>query len=51
MATSNEQVPALQGLYDRGKQNGVDGLSLLMGDQIKEIEPYCEVFKKKGFAL
>lgn len=34
-----EDLPRLRELYDRGRQNGVDGLSLLTGDEARAIEP------------
>lgn len=39
----NEEVMPLQTLYDRGKQNKVEGLSLVAGKDIKQIEPHCKV--------
>lgn len=34
-----EELPALQALYERGVENGVRGLSLLTGEQAKAMEP------------
>ena len=31
--------PALQALYDRGIANGVEGLEIVSGDKIRELEP------------
>ena len=39
----NEEVMPLQTLYDRGKQNKVEGLSLVAGKDIKQIESHCKV--------
>ena len=36
---SEEGLPKLRELYDRGIENGVEGLSLLTGDEAREIEP------------
>ena len=36
---SEEGLPKLRELYDRGRENGVEGLSLLTGDEAREIEP------------
>lgn len=34
------RLPALRELYDRGLENGVEGLSLLTGDQARALEPH-----------
>lgn len=36
---SEEDMPALNALLERGKTNGVEGLKILTGDQIREKEP------------
>ena len=43
VATADSEVPRLQALYDRGRQNNVKGLRLLDLKGLKEIEPYCQV--------
>jgi len=43
VASNNGQVGALQRLYDRGKSNGVGGLTLVTKEEMKDIEPFCEV--------
>lgn len=40
VATTAEQVPLMQNLYDRGLQNGLTGLEILSPEQIREIEPH-----------
>ncbi len=40
VATDEAEVPRLRSLYDRGTQNGLEGLRLLDGDQMREIEPH-----------
>ena len=45
----NEEVMPLQTLYDRGKQNKVEGLSLVAGKDIKQIEPHCKVRLSRFF--
>lgn len=40
VATKNEQLPMLDTLLERGKENGLDGLVKLNENQIKEIEPH-----------
>ncbi|XP_066935547.1 L-2-hydroxyglutarate dehydrogenase, mitochondrial-like [Clytia hemisphaerica] len=42
VALDDSQVASLQRLYDRGRSNGVEGLTLVTKDEIKQIEPYCE---------
>lgn len=41
VATEPEEIPRLLDLYERGRQNGVEGLELLEAPQIKEREPHC----------
>ena len=43
VAVEDKQIPQLQKLFDRGKENGVKGLTMVDKKGIKEIEPYCEV--------
>jgi len=40
VATTKEQVPLMQNLYDRGLQNGLTGLEILTPEQLREIEPH-----------
>jgi L-2-hydroxyglutarate oxidase len=40
VATSDEQLPALQTIYDRGQQNGVQ-CEMIDVDRLKELEPHC----------
>ena len=49
VATDQEQVSILDGLYERGLKNNVKDLRLVNADQIKEIEPNCVV--TSGFLL
>lgn len=35
-----QDFPALTELYQKGIKNGVEGLEVLMGDKVREIEPY-----------
>lgn len=39
LAFSPEEVPVLEGLLERGKQNGVPGLTLLSGEAARALEP------------
>jgi (S)-2-hydroxyglutarate dehydrogenase len=40
VATQKEQIPLLKNLYERGSQNGLTGLKMLYGDDLKAYEPY-----------
>lgn len=39
VATEKEEIPALRKIFDLGKDNGVDGLKLIEGAEIRNIEP------------
>src|SRR5579864_2160179 len=41
VATTNDELPRLQELLERGQANGIAGLKLLSREQAREIEPYC----------
>ena len=41
VATSQEELPRLEALHERGRQNGLDGLALLGQDEMREIEPHA----------
>jgi len=41
VATSEEEVPRLETLYERGTANGVPGLTKIRGEQIPEYEPHA----------
>ena len=41
VATSEEEIPGLKGLHERGQANGLVGLRLLQPEQLREIEPHC----------
>ncbi|XP_042533909.1 L-2-hydroxyglutarate dehydrogenase, mitochondrial [Dipodomys spectabilis] len=41
VAVDQEEIPRLQALYERGLQNGVQGLRLIQQEDIKKKEPYC----------
>ena len=40
VACSQEEIPRLSDLYDRGQRNGLRGLTWLDPDQMREIEPH-----------
>ncbi|XP_049623244.1 L-2-hydroxyglutarate dehydrogenase, mitochondrial [Suncus etruscus] len=41
VAVEQEEIPRLQALYERGLQNGVQGLRLIQQEDIRKKEPYC----------
>ncbi|HSS98400.1 MAG TPA: L-2-hydroxyglutarate oxidase, partial [Terriglobales bacterium] len=41
VATSEEEFPRMQTLFERGQANGLTGLRELNPEQIREIEPHC----------
>lgn len=41
VATEAEEIPRLHTLLERGAANGLEGLKLLKGDEIREIEPHA----------
>ncbi len=41
VATTAEEIPRLQGLFERGQANGIAGLKMLDKAQAREIEPHC----------
>ncbi|MBU6324897.1 MAG: L-2-hydroxyglutarate oxidase, partial [Bacteroidetes bacterium] len=45
VATRSAQLPALEQVYERGVQNGLNGLRYLTEAEIKEHEPHCTGIK------
>ncbi len=41
VATAEEELPRLHTLFERGGQNGLEGLQMLTGDELREIEPHA----------
>lgn len=41
VATRPEEIPRLHALLQRGNANGLEGLELLRGEQIREVEPHA----------
>lgn len=42
VATKESEIPYMKKIMETGKINGLDGLKLLTGDEVKEIEPHVE---------
>lgn len=45
VATSKEELPLLDNIYNRGVQNGLGNLKYLSREEFREIEPHCEGVK------
>lgn len=45
------QIPELEELADRGRKNGVPGLSIVTGEEIKSLEPALSRRRKGGACL
>nr|WP_299418650.1 L-2-hydroxyglutarate oxidase [uncultured Emticicia sp.] len=45
VATQPEQISILDGLFERGNQNGLNGFKILNAEQIKEYEPHVKGLK------
>ena len=45
VATSQEEIPYLEKLYERGQLNGLDGLKMISGGEVKDYEPYVSAVK------
>jgi L-2-hydroxyglutarate oxidase len=41
VASNEDELPRLRDLFERGRQNGLEGLEMLGPDQMKEIEPHA----------
>ena len=41
VATTEEEIPRLKVLLERGQANGLAGLRLLQPEEVREIEPHC----------
>jgi (S)-2-hydroxyglutarate dehydrogenase len=45
VATCEAEIPRLETLFERGTANGVQGLSLIDGDRLREIEPHAAALR------
>lgn len=41
VATDTEEVARLEGIYQRGIENGIEGISKIGPEDIRDIEPFC----------
>src|SRR6185437_15068627 len=42
VALTEDELPRLQGLFERGNANGVPGLRMMTREEFRELEPHCE---------
>lgn len=42
VATNKDEIPRLNNLYERGQQNGLNGLKELTEEEVKELEPHVK---------
>ncbi|MDE3059237.1 MAG: L-2-hydroxyglutarate oxidase [Bacteroidota bacterium] len=42
LASSQDELPRLHDLFQRGQQNGLKGIRLLSSEEIKDVEPFAE---------
>lgn len=45
VAVTPDEVERLDGIYKRGLENGIEDMSILNAEEIKQIEPYCAGIK------
>lgn len=45
VATDKKELPALENIYKRGVENGLQHLQYLSREELKEVEPHCEGLK------
>lgn len=45
VAVDDREIPVMEGIYQRGIQNGLSGLKKIDAAEVKEIEPYCHAVK------
>lgn len=45
VASDASEIPSLDDIYKRGVENGLEGLRVINGDELKELEPHCQGVK------
>ena len=45
VATSDAELPRLETLHQRGTANGVPGLKMIPGEEVKDYEPHCRAVR------
>ncbi|HHB79218.1 MAG TPA: L-2-hydroxyglutarate oxidase [Saprospiraceae bacterium] len=46
VAVDDEEIQRLEGVFERGQANGLDGIKMISGEEVAEIEPHIQA--KKG---
>ncbi len=41
VATDEREIPTLEGIYQRGVENGLTGLKIIDAQEVREVEPHC----------
>jgi len=44
-AINDKELPVLENIYLRGVENGLEGIRIIDGEEVHEIEPYCAAIK------
>ncbi len=45
VATDASEIPSLENIYKRGVENGLEGLKVIEGEELKDYEPHCRGVK------
>src|SRR5687767_8442714 len=45
VAVDDREIPVMEGIYQRGIQNGLNGLKKIDATEVKAIEPFCNAVK------
>jgi L-2-hydroxyglutarate oxidase LhgO len=45
VATDERELPGLETIHERGRANGVEGLRMCSGEEIRELEPHCRAIR------
>ena len=51
VATSEDELPRLQTLYERGTANGVPGLKMIAPEQLRDLEPHARALRAPPILL
>ncbi len=46
VAVDDEEIQRLEGVFERGKANGLEGIKMISGEEVREVEPHIQA--KKG---
>ena len=45
VAVNEKEIPLMENIYQRGIQNGLEGIKIIGAKEVKEIEPFCNAIK------